>query len=67
MDKGQIFEQMQKRQQLLDSAKSPMLQRSKTGKQDVAIINKVEAIMRSNKPQAQKTAELNKLLKQVQS
>lgn len=66
MDKGQIFEQVKKRQELLKGAIPQMLERSKTGANDVAVINKVDAIMRSNKPQAQKTKELEKLLKQLQ-
>jgi hypothetical protein len=67
MDKEQIFGQVKKRQQLLAGARSQMLDRSKTGESDVSIIDRVEAIMRSNKPQAQKQNALEKILKNLQS
>ena len=67
MDNAKIFDQVKKRQQLIDDAKPVMLERSKTGESDVAVINKVDAIMRSNKPLTQKTRELELLLKQVHS
>lgn len=67
MDNAQILEEVKKRQKLIDDAKPVMLERSKTGEGDVAVVNKVDAIMRSNKPLAQKTRELELLLKQVHS
>jgi hypothetical protein len=67
MDKAQIFEQMQKRKDLLNGAIPQMLERSKTGKQDVSVIKRVDAIMKSSKSPAQKKQQLEQLLKQIQS
>lgn len=66
MDSIKIFEQVKKRQQLLDSAIPQMLERSKTGQQDVETLREIDKIMKSSKSPTQKRKQLESILKKLQ-
>lgn len=66
MDSIKIFEQVKKRQQLLDEAIPQMLERSKTGQQDVETLRSIDKIMKSSKSPTQKRKQLESILKKLQ-